>query len=118
MPGGLYLTALCLALYFSCKRCTNTSLCLSSRGDGVAVLRYFNEVYSASKELPIISDPPAPTSIKPLEFEFSDVTRQAIANAEKYLDDLIASVELKILETEVGFLLSCTVCAHGYSYGS
>ena len=69
-------------------------------GDGVAVLRYFNEVYKDSLEYPTEASE-APITMEPLEFELSDSVRGAIEKASTDADKLIKSIELATQESDM-----------------
>ena len=69
-------------------------------GDGVAVLRYFNEIYDAS----LNSTAPLPTPGAPareLGFEVNEAMASIIARASSDFEVFRNSVECKILQTQV-----------------
>lgn len=69
-------------------------------GDGVAVLRYFNEVYKDSMDYPTdMTDAPVP--VQPLEFEFTPNVLGAIDTATKAAESLIKSIELATRESDL-----------------
>lgn len=73
-------------------------------GDGVAVLRYFNEVYAASRALPPDStaERPAAAAAAPrrLALEVPPAVRAAVTKARASFDAAIASTELATLESD------------------
>eukprot|EP00049_Salpingoeca_infusionum_P025481 m.19654 g.19654 ORF g.19654 m.19654 type:complete len:665 (+) comp8060_c0_seq2:89-2083(+) len=71
-----------------------------SWGDGVAVLRYFNEIYAESAKN-AAATPVAGVEPKKLEFDFSDDIVQDLSKAGEGFDALLDSLELLVLQTQV-----------------
>lgn len=69
-----------------------------SWGDGVAVLRYFNEVNDDSKKAPIPTELPAKSAPKRLVFEHDAASKDAIQKATVSFDKTIDSVRTEVLE--------------------
>ena len=69
-------------------------------GDGVAVLRFFNEVYAASGALPQDAAQIPQEAPKPLEWDLPAEVRDAIRGARASFDETIASTDLAALETD------------------
>lgn len=72
-----------------------------SWGDGVAVLRFFNDVYKDSVVSPI-ANTSSPAPMEPLPFNLSDNTKATVERAGHEFDTLVNSMSQKILETCVG----------------
>ena len=69
-------------------------------GDGVAVLRFFNEVYELSTSMPLTS--PVPPSIEPTKASFAlpaDV-KKAVADAKATFDTTVGRTELALLQAD------------------
>ena len=74
-------------------------------GDGVAVLRFFNEVHAAAAQMPVL--PPSTYAASaaaappdPLPFQLSPDVKQAVVDARKRFDATIGRTELAALRTE------------------
>ena len=69
-------------------------------GDGVAVLRFFNEVYELSTKMPLTS--PVPASIEPTkaEFDLPAEVKAAVVDAKKVFDATVGRTELALLQAE------------------
>lgn len=72
-------------------------------GDGVAVLRYFNEVYKESIKQPVLDAAQLPTkdTVQQLKFETSATMKDTVKQAAEQFDAARNAVELKILESRV-----------------
>lgn len=73
-----------------------------SWGDGVAVLRYFNEIYQDSTKSPLVHPDTNPAgdidgSVKRLEFKLDDRMKEAIKEAEKAHNQVMDSLDLNFL---------------------
>lgn len=75
-----------------------------SWGDGVAVLRYFNEIYNETTKSPIIHPNMKPQtndndeSIKLIEFNFDDRIKEGITNAQKSHNSVMDSLDLDLIQ--------------------
>ena len=73
-------------------------------GDGVAVLYYFNEVFTAASAAPPRASPSAPSrsDVKPLTWELAadPAILPAIRAAETASDAVVASTELRVYQTD------------------
>uniref|UniRef100_A0A7S4PFT3 Choline/carnitine acyltransferase domain-containing protein n=1 Tax=Guillardia theta TaxID=55529 RepID=A0A7S4PFT3_GUITH len=69
-----------------------------SWGDGVAVLRYFNEIYDDSSKAPCPQPQTHPKAPRKLEFKISNEVRAIIDKAEKDFDNTRSSVATHLLE--------------------
>ncbi|XP_060083405.1 carnitine O-palmitoyltransferase 2, mitochondrial-like [Ylistrum balloti] len=73
-------------------------------GDGVAVMRYFNEVFKDSTENPFvhpstpIPDAGSDGAVQRLEFELDTTLKEGVQNAKANFDALIGSLDLHHLE--------------------
>eukprot|EP00051_Salpingoeca_urceolata_P027488 m.481687 g.481687 ORF g.481687 m.481687 type:complete len:677 (-) comp22284_c0_seq1:23-2053(-) len=68
-------------------------------GDGVAVLRYMNEVYDDMKEQPLLTSNGVKQEATKLDFDIDSSTQAAISDAGKAFDDFVDSVVVNVLET-------------------
>ncbi|XP_030372411.1 carnitine O-palmitoyltransferase 2, mitochondrial [Scaptodrosophila lebanonensis] len=74
-----------------------------SWGDGVAVLRYFNELYKDTLQQPYVDTATVPTPaiganiVRALNFEFDDTTRGAVAAAYAQNASIVDSLEMNLL---------------------
>lgn len=79
-----------------------------SWGDGVAVLRFQNEVFKDSTELPSMSPESAPTAadsskaVQKLTFNLDDPLKAAVSEARRKFDALVASVTIEAMEFKRG----------------
>ena len=71
-----------------------------SWGDGVAVLRFFDEVHSAAAELSAESAAPPRAPPTPLEFGLTPALSAAAAGARRRFDETIASTDLAVLASD------------------
>ncbi|XP_023932320.1 carnitine O-palmitoyltransferase 2, mitochondrial [Lingula anatina] len=75
-------------------------------GDGVAVLRYFNEVFKLTTEKPFVHPDTQPANVdsaaavKKIEFHLGDNLKQAISEAKSRFDHLVNSLDLGFTTTE------------------
>jgi len=77
----------------------------------VAVLRYFNEIYEESIATPAVA-PEGPSRAQEIVFNLQPTTVAAITDAEARFDKFCASVECKLLQSQVW------CCCGGYiSFG-
>jgi len=82
------------------KTCVNFE---HSWGDGVAVLRYFNEVYADTTNKAKVSPTDTPDMsgvdlVKKLEFNMSDDVKEAIVSARSSFAEKIASLDLSFIQ--------------------
>lgn len=71
-----------------------------SWGDGVCMLRYFNEVFDEVTAEPA-REPAAPAAgVAALKWDFNDAARKAVSEAEAKADALVDSAELEVYETD------------------
>lgn len=79
-----------------------------SWGDGVAVLRYFNEIYKDSIEQPQVHPETVPiletntSSIRPIIFELDDRATNDILKASQKHNQIMASLDLNVLRYKNG----------------
>lgn len=79
-----------------------------SWGDGVAVLRFQNEVFKDSTERPSMSPESAPTAadsskaVQKLTFNLDDPLKAAVSEARRKFDALVASVTIEAMEFKRG----------------
>lgn len=77
-----------------------------SWGDGVAVLRYFNEIYKETIENPFVHPTSQPatndanfdSSIKPIEFILNDQLKQGIQDARSHHNSITNSLDINVLQ--------------------
>lgn len=69
-------------------------------GDGVSMLRYFNEIYDEMQAESARPPASAAGSVDRLAFEHNDASRSAVAEAEARADALVASADLHVYETD------------------
>ncbi len=83
---------------------TNTQTALNfehSWGDGVAVMRFVNEVYEASSSLPLISSPQQPSSAPSrLSFKLDGELKKAVRDARVQFDKTIKRTEIANCRSE------------------
>ena len=96
--GSLSLTPFLLSLSHTNKQ---TALNFEhSWGDGVAVMRFVNEVYEASSSLPLISSPQQPSSAPSrLSFKLDGELKKAVRDAVQF-DKTIKRTEIANLRSE------------------
>jgi len=71
-------------------------------GDGVAVLRFFDEVHAAAAALPVIHTPEAPTlPPTPLSFDLTAEVKEAIREAKSAFDATVARTDAAGLRTDM-----------------
>ncbi|KAJ6640999.1 Carnitine O-palmitoyltransferase 2, mitochondrial [Pseudolycoriella hygida] len=78
-----------------------------SWGDGVAVLRYFNELYSDTKTSPFVHPETKPADkvdisrvVRPIEFTLTDRTKQAIKQAQLNHQTVMDSLNMNFMKFE------------------
>ena len=72
-----------------------------SWGDGVAVMRFVNEVYEASSSLPLISSPQQPSSAPSrLSFKLDGELKKAVRDARVQFDKTIKRTEIANFRSE------------------
>ncbi|KAH8349937.1 hypothetical protein KR084_009842 [Drosophila pseudotakahashii] len=76
-----------------------------SWGDGVAVLRYFNELYKDTLKQPFVSTETVHTpaegdfaNVRPINFEFDEATKAAVSDAYKKNEDIVNSLDMNVLK--------------------
>ncbi|EDV39860.2 LOW QUALITY PROTEIN: uncharacterized protein Dana_GF24256 [Drosophila ananassae] len=76
-----------------------------SWGDGVAVLRYFNELYKDTLKQPFVSTETAHTpaegdlaNVRPINFEIDDATRSAVQEAYNKNASIVDSLDMNVLK--------------------
>ena len=85
-------------------------------GDGVAVLRFFNEVYTLSTSMPLTSPVPPTRAPTQATFALPPDVRSAIADAKRAFDATIARTELAIGQVDFynsGLLKRCKLSPDG-----
>jgi carnitine O-palmitoyltransferase 2 len=70
-------------------------------GDGVAVMRFFNEVYGASTAMLSVTSPQPPADPPTrLAFTLPEDVKTAVVDAQRAFDATIARTDLKIVQVE------------------
>lgn len=70
-------------------------------GDGVAVLRFFNEIYKDTKEKPYVpSGPvtPSDSGVERLEFVLSDRLKAAVESARREVEEQTRSLTITLMQ--------------------
>ncbi|XP_075412422.1 carnitine O-palmitoyltransferase 2, mitochondrial [Tenrec ecaudatus] len=79
-----------------------------SWGDGVAVLRFFNEIFKDSTQCPALSpqSPPAaaadPAALQKLSFKLSDALKAAVSKAKRQFEETTGSLTVECAQFERG----------------
>jgi len=71
-------------------------------GDGVAILRFCNEIFADSNKMVMPSIVNKDVEIKPLPIELTPKLKESLINAANKVDDVTSKLELKIGQTSKG----------------